>query len=289
MYRKFWACLRSAARAACLVRPPAWAGRLVRAGLAGLLAVPVVAVAALGTASPAVALGNGLALTPPMGFNDWNAYGCNVSESLIKQTAAGHAQRRHAGGRLPVRQHRRLLDGPQPGRSREPGRRPGQVPRRHRRHRQLRPLARPQARHLRGRGHRDLRRVTPAASGTSRPTRDSFASWGVDYLKYDNCNTPFSSFPASRTSRSRRRCTPRCATRWPPPAARSCSACATWGSSVQPWTWARRRRQPVAHHRRHQRQLRQHAVHLPQQRGPGLLRRARGAGTTRTCWRSATG
>ena len=31
--------------------------------------------------------GNGLALTPPMGFNDWNAYGCNVSENLVKQTA----------------------------------------------------------------------------------------------------------------------------------------------------------------------------------------------------------
>jgi len=30
---------------------------------------------------------NGLALTPPMGFNDWNAYHCNVSASLIEQTA----------------------------------------------------------------------------------------------------------------------------------------------------------------------------------------------------------
>ena len=87
MNRKFRACLRPAARAGRLVRPPAWAGRLVRAGLAGVLAVPVVTVAALGTASPAMALGNGLALTPPMGFNDWNAYGCNVSEQLIEQTA----------------------------------------------------------------------------------------------------------------------------------------------------------------------------------------------------------
>lgn len=30
---------------------------------------------------------NGLAPTPPMGFNDWNAFGCNVSASLIEQTA----------------------------------------------------------------------------------------------------------------------------------------------------------------------------------------------------------
>src|SRR5437763_4948947 len=51
------------------------------------LALAVVPVGALGLASPARALGNGLALTPPMGWNDWNAYGCNVSESLVKATA----------------------------------------------------------------------------------------------------------------------------------------------------------------------------------------------------------
>ena len=37
------------------------------------------------TAIPA--LDNGLALTPPMGFNDWNAVGCGVTEAYIKQTA----------------------------------------------------------------------------------------------------------------------------------------------------------------------------------------------------------
>src|SRR5437764_7068970 len=49
-----------------------------------LVAAPLLA---LGTAQPAHALNNGLALTPQMGFNDWNAYGCNVSEALIKATA----------------------------------------------------------------------------------------------------------------------------------------------------------------------------------------------------------
>jgi alpha-galactosidase len=33
------------------------------------------------------ALANGLALTPPMGWNDWNSFGCNVSEQLVEQTA----------------------------------------------------------------------------------------------------------------------------------------------------------------------------------------------------------
>ena len=37
--------------------------------------------------SPARALDNGLALTPPMGWNSWNKFGCDVSEKLIKEMA----------------------------------------------------------------------------------------------------------------------------------------------------------------------------------------------------------
>lgn len=40
-----------------------------------------------GVASPAQALENGVARTPPMGWNDWNSFGCNVSETLIRQMA----------------------------------------------------------------------------------------------------------------------------------------------------------------------------------------------------------
>jgi alpha-galactosidase len=55
-----------------------------------LTAFAVVAAAVTGVVaheSTADALANGLALTPPMGFNDWNAVGCGVSEAFIKQTA----------------------------------------------------------------------------------------------------------------------------------------------------------------------------------------------------------
>ncbi len=31
------------------------------------------------------ALDNGLARTPPMGWNSWNKFGCDVSESLIRE------------------------------------------------------------------------------------------------------------------------------------------------------------------------------------------------------------
>ena len=33
------------------------------------------------------ALDNGLAKTPPMGWNSWNKFACNVSEKLIKEMA----------------------------------------------------------------------------------------------------------------------------------------------------------------------------------------------------------
>lgn len=32
-------------------------------------------------------LDNGLGITPPMGWNSWNHYGCNINESIVKETA----------------------------------------------------------------------------------------------------------------------------------------------------------------------------------------------------------
>src|SRR5437667_8306571 len=40
-----------------------------------------------GTVHAAHALNNGLALTPPMGWNSWNRFGCNVNETVVKQAA----------------------------------------------------------------------------------------------------------------------------------------------------------------------------------------------------------
>src|SRR6202142_1533135 len=41
----------------------------------------------LATSSRVVALDNGLASTPPMGWNSWNKFGCNVSEDMIRSMA----------------------------------------------------------------------------------------------------------------------------------------------------------------------------------------------------------
>jgi alpha-galactosidase len=48
--------------------------------------LPLLSLFAL-TALPLCALDNGLAKTPPMGWNSWNKFGCNVSEQLIRSVA----------------------------------------------------------------------------------------------------------------------------------------------------------------------------------------------------------
>jgi alpha-galactosidase len=58
-------------------------GALVAAGLV----TTTVTTTVLTTAPPAAALDDGLADLPPMGFNDWNSFGCNVDAQLVEQTA----------------------------------------------------------------------------------------------------------------------------------------------------------------------------------------------------------
>ena len=54
---------------------------------------------------------DGLALTPPMGWNSWNRFGCNVSEKLDPGGRGRPGGHRHEGRGVPVRRDRRLLAG----------------------------------------------------------------------------------------------------------------------------------------------------------------------------------
>ncbi|NKZ06681.1 lectin [Actinomadura latina] len=58
----------------------------IRALLTTMATAAAMAVA-LGPAPQAQALDNGVGRTPPMGWNTWNTFGCNISEALIRQTA----------------------------------------------------------------------------------------------------------------------------------------------------------------------------------------------------------
>ena len=51
--------------------------------------VLVAMVAVLISSSLLYAQDKGLASTPPMGWNSWNKFGCNVSEDMIRQMADG--------------------------------------------------------------------------------------------------------------------------------------------------------------------------------------------------------
>jgi len=62
-----------------MTRPPR-----IPFGIAALL-TPLAFLAS--AAGPPPALDNGLARTPPMGWNSWNHFGCNVSAQLIRETA----------------------------------------------------------------------------------------------------------------------------------------------------------------------------------------------------------
>ena len=59
--------------------------RVTRVAL--VAATVLFAVAATRPTARALPLGNGLALTPPMGWNSWNHFGCNVSSTLIRGVA----------------------------------------------------------------------------------------------------------------------------------------------------------------------------------------------------------
>ena len=52
-----------------------------------LVALATMAGVVVAQGTPAAALDNGLAPVPPMGWNDWNAFGCGVDEQLVEQTA----------------------------------------------------------------------------------------------------------------------------------------------------------------------------------------------------------
>ena len=131
------------------------------------------AVITLASAPPAAALDNGLALTPQMGFNNWNATHCgsDFNEAMVKGIADLFVS---SGLKNAGYQYVNLDDcWALPNRDASGNLVPDPVrfPERHQGRRRLRPLQGPQARHLLQRRHQDLqhqrlpRRPRPRAAG----------------------------------------------------------------------------------------------------------------------------
>jgi len=152
-----------------------------------VVSVAVLPAAAAAARSATDLRANPLAATPPMGFNDWNAFGCEVDEQLIRSTAdtmvgaglaaAGYryvtiddcwsAKTRDADGRLTP----------------DPVKFPGGI--------------KALADYVHGKGlklgiYGDAGTLTcagyPGSLGHEDLDARTWAEWGVDYLKYDNCN-----------------------------------------------------------------------------------------------------
>jgi alpha-galactosidase len=183
------------------------------------------------SAVPAQALGNGLALTPPMGWNDWNAYGCNVSEALVKQTADKMvASGLAAAGYQYVNiddcwmQHNRDGNGNlQPDYAKFPDGISGTAAYVH-------------SKGLKLGIYEDAGTATcagyPGSLGHETQDARLFASWGIDYLKYDNCNNNGSTTQAQYISRYSAMRDALAATERP-----IVYSICEWGVNA-PWTWA---------------------------------------------------
>ncbi|MFF5297051.1 glycoside hydrolase family 27 protein [Paractinoplanes globisporus] len=183
------------------------------------------------TAPAAQALANNLALTPPMGWNDWNAYGCNVSETLVKQTAdkivsSGLA----AAGYQYVNiddcwmQHSRDSAGNlQPDFGKFPDGISGTAAYVH-------------SKGLKLGIYEDAGTATcagyPGSLGHEAQDARTFAAWGVDYLKYDNCNNNGSSTTEQYIARYSAMRDALAATGRP-----IVYSICEWGVNA-PWTWA---------------------------------------------------
>ena len=129
---------------------------------------------------------NGLAGTPPMGWNDYNAYGLDVTEELIRETADTMVSSglRDAGYRYVT-----IDDGwMAPARDASGNLRadPARFP-----HGIAALAACLHARGLELGVYADAGVHTcgglPGSLGHEREDAARFAAWGVDYLKYDNC------------------------------------------------------------------------------------------------------
>ena len=132
------------------------------------------------------ALPRGPAATPPMGWNSWNAFGCDIHEQLIRETVDALV----ASGMAAAGYEYINLDDCGWPTSATPTATCSPIPRGFpvvslgSQTTFTRAVSSSASTHPR---ERSRARAVPAASGYETRDAARFAEWGVDYLKYDNC------------------------------------------------------------------------------------------------------
>ncbi len=197
---------------------------------AALLVLGVATGVPLASAPAANALDNGLDATPQLGWNDWNAFGCDVSADLVEQTADAMI----ANGMAKAGYRYVNIDDCWLEKTRDAN--GNLVPD---------PTKFPQgisavANYVHGKGlklgiYEDAGTATcagyPGSLGHEKQDAATFASWGVDYLKYDNCNNAGSSTTQQYIDRYSAMRDALAATGRP-----ILYSLCEWGVN-QPWTW----------------------------------------------------
>jgi alpha-galactosidase len=150
-------------------------------------AAAVILLAAVGTVTmPASALENGLGRTPPMGWNEWNTFGCNSNDALIRAVADAMV----SSGMAAAGYQYVNLDDCWSARTRDPDGTlqpdPAKFPN------GIKALADyVHSRGLRMGIYSSAGTTTcsgyPGSIGFEQRDAQTWASWGIDYLKYDNC------------------------------------------------------------------------------------------------------
>lgn len=133
-------------------------------------------------------LRNGLGKTPPMGWNSWNHFNCKIEEKLIRETADAMVS---TG--LAARGYKYInLDDCWAELNRDS--RGNLVPKASTFGSGIKALA--DYVHSKGlklgiysdAGNQTCSKTMPGSLGYEEQDAKTFASWGIDYLKYDNCN-----------------------------------------------------------------------------------------------------
>jgi alpha-galactosidase len=162
-------------------------GKLRALLLVCALAIPAAPLLVTATAGPAAAESNGLAVTPPMGWNNYNAYGNTVTAAQIEQTAlAIHDNGMQAAGYDYVNTDDAWMESSRDS-SGDLVPNPTKFP----------DGMKAVADYVHSLGlkfgiYEDAGTSTcagyPGSLGYETQDANLFASWGIDYLKYDNCN-----------------------------------------------------------------------------------------------------
>jgi alpha-galactosidase len=212
---------------------------LLCGALAFALAVAVATPARGDTATPSASQSADaqVAATPPMGWNDWYTFFCNINEQLIKQTADAMVSSgmRDAGYNYVNLDdcwldHNRDADG---NLQADPTKFPDGM--------------KDLADYVHARGlklgiYEDVGTKTcagyPGSYGHVQQDADTFASWGIDFVKVDWCNVPFGDFPGMSQQDVAKKLYTEYSNALKATGRPMVFSICEWNPALEPWKWA---------------------------------------------------